>query len=248
MKATGVNRMKNSNVVTKKEGFTLVELMVTVFISTILIIVISATYRNQQKLYKRQEAVVDMQQNIRASLYLLSQELRMAGYNPLNIPGVGIQQLGLTSTSITFTQDITDATGTATNGNGAIDGPNETVTIIFDNDNADGDECTAANPCIQRDTGGGEQPFLNNIDFLEIAYLNDNNIPFVPTAATIEDIAYVQLTILVRSSINEPDFINNLQYFTPAPMNTDITAGGTFDDGRRRRIATTTVQLRNASL
>ena len=224
--------MKNTKIKCSDHGFTLVELMVAVVISTIVAAAIFAAYQNQQKLYKRQEAVIDMQQNARAGLYLISQELRMAGYDPTDIGGVGIQTAN--ATTLQYTQDL--------NENNAID-PGETVTLTY---NAP----VAPDPGnITRNNGAGAQPFLNNIDFLEMVYtLDDGTDHLVPPGGALNRIESIQLSMLVRSSISEPDFANTLPYVTPPPFNTDATGGVPFNDGFRRRLITTTIQLRNASL
>ena len=153
--------MINKETISHNKGFTLVELMATVLLSAVVATVLYAMYQNQHKLHRTQEAVVDMQQNGRAAMYLLGQELRMAGYNPLETAGTGIQT---TSNAITlqFTQDLNEDGDTAD--------ANENVTLTWDStDDAGetpGEDCTADNPCITRTVpGGGAQPFINDIDF-----------------------------------------------------------------------------------
>lgn len=61
------------------KGFTLVELMVTLAISTIVLAGIYAAYNAQMRSHVTQQVVVDIQQNLRSSMYYLQRSIRMAG-------------------------------------------------------------------------------------------------------------------------------------------------------------------------
>ena len=65
-----------------KRGFSLVELMVTLVISSIALAGIYGVYKGQLKSYVTQNAVVDIQQNLRNALYVLQRNIRMAGFDP----------------------------------------------------------------------------------------------------------------------------------------------------------------------
>ncbi len=73
----------------KNNGVTLVELLVALVISCLLIAAIYRTFIGQQKSYIIQEQVVDMQQNVRASVTVMLRELRMAGFGNITnlLPG-----------------------------------------------------------------------------------------------------------------------------------------------------------------
>ena len=68
--------MKNNH------GFTLTELMVSIVAASIVVAGAYATYDYQQESYLNQEQVANMQQNLRAGLYFMLREVRMAGYDP----------------------------------------------------------------------------------------------------------------------------------------------------------------------
>ena len=114
--------MIKSKIVHNNNGFTLLELLTTVVLATIISSIIYATYQNQQNLHRQQEAVVDMQQNSRAAIYLIGQELRMAGFDPLEAGGMGIQP-GANSTTIQYLQDL--------NQDGDANDPNENTCLGF---------------------------------------------------------------------------------------------------------------------
>ncbi len=65
----------------KQCAFTLVELMIVILISSVVLGAIYSTFLAQQKAYLSQEAVTDVQQNIRAAFNVISKEIRLAGYS-----------------------------------------------------------------------------------------------------------------------------------------------------------------------
>jgi type IV pilus assembly protein PilW len=62
-------------------GFTLIELMIAMVIASILATAIMMAFDSQQKTQVNQQLVVEMQQDARAALYLMQQDIRMAGYD-----------------------------------------------------------------------------------------------------------------------------------------------------------------------
>ena len=64
-----------------RKGFTLIELCVAMAIATFVMAAIYSVYRAQTQSHRTQQLVVQMQQNMRAAMYLLEREIRMAGYS-----------------------------------------------------------------------------------------------------------------------------------------------------------------------
>lgn len=213
-----------------KQGFTLVELMITLLLSIVVSAGIYYSYTNQQKIYRHQEAVVDMQQNLRGGLFMLSQELRMAGYDPNSAGGFAI--VNATPTVLNFTQDL--------DGDGVPGGLNENITLTFN------PPILPATGNITRNTGGGAQPFIDNVDFLELAYtLEDGTVTLNPPAGFFDEIISIQVAMLVRSPLQELNIFNNLPY--TSDFGTAVP-GAPFNDNFRRRMLNTTIQCRNASI
>jgi len=74
---------------TSTAGFTLVELMVALFLTSIVVTAVLGTYINQHKVVLVQEQVSDMQQNARTAIDELTRQVRMAGFAlPLNLPAI----------------------------------------------------------------------------------------------------------------------------------------------------------------
>ena len=109
----------NSPKITNAQGFTLVELMLTLVISTLIIASISVSYTAQQKSQVVQDQVIEMQQNLRAAMAIFTSEIRMAGYRP---PRVTINPGIVTATKgrVRFTWDKNDNGNLITAGVAAI--------------------------------------------------------------------------------------------------------------------------------
>jgi len=69
----------------KEKGFTLIEMLIALVISTLLIAGLYRTFISQQKTYTVQEQVVDMQQNVRAAINRMMTEIRMAGFGNVSM-------------------------------------------------------------------------------------------------------------------------------------------------------------------
>jgi type IV pilus assembly protein PilW len=148
-------------------GFTLVELMIAVLVFAIAMAGVYGVYSAQMRTHYTQLQVVDMQENLRAALYLMEREIKMAGLDPTGKAGARIRTADPDQLRITmdFTggenngidddgDGVVDdgSNGIDDNGNGLIDepdeaewydgdtnDPNEDVTYGLDNDgNADG--------------------------------------------------------------------------------------------------------------
>lgn len=133
--------MKNKN------GFTLVETILALLMGSLVLMAIYSAINTVQTSSSRIESKVAAQQDSRGVMELMAMEIQMASYNPrlkrniwvsstdcVSVAGnqlyKGIQEAG--ANSITIEMDITDAAGTATDGNGAIDGPNEIIRYNYD--------------------------------------------------------------------------------------------------------------------
>ncbi|MCP4690816.1 MAG: prepilin-type N-terminal cleavage/methylation domain-containing protein [Desulfobacterales bacterium] len=92
-----------------RAGFTMLELMIAMALSTMVLGGIYAAHRTQSEIYRTQIQVSDLQQNIRGAMFIMSREIRMAGYNPTGKAKPGILYAG--PDAIQFTFDVTNADG-----------------------------------------------------------------------------------------------------------------------------------------
>lgn len=226
-------------------GFTLVELMITVAIAGLVVAGVHSAYTVQQRSYTAQSQVTEMQQNIRAALNMMTEEIRMAGFDPTIISGMGAGA-DITDASvgrIRFTQDITEDGDTADT--------DEDLHYGFSNANDANDDGVAdagAAP-LGRQTGGagGFQPVADNIQAIEFSYLDSGGIP----TAVLSDIRSVQISILARAGRPDPDYTNNVTYTPASGVAWDLNgaaAGNAPNDNFRRRLMIATVKCRNLGL
>jgi len=204
------------------KGFTVVELLVAVGIAGVVMAGIYGVYYSQQKSYAKQEQITAMQQNLRAAMYIMERDIRMAGHNPTRAAGVGIQTAD--ENLIRFTMDMTggltdgldnDGDGTvdnaeeATFGNGRTTEANEDITYSLYTQNGI--------QYLGRDTGSGAQPVAENIESLSFEYLGG-------TGGTVGN------TSMIRS------------------IDITISANAAKDDEIPSRTLTTRVRCRNLGL
>ena len=141
--------------VLNNQGFSLIELLVTLALISIVAAGLISTYTGQQESELSQEQVVEMQQHIRAGLYMMTLKIRMAGYDPYDGQyETGIKSAGdglSAANALQFTYVADDdgkdngeynvATGAISSADGTTDEEGETEVISFYLDDAynDGD-------------------------------------------------------------------------------------------------------------
>ena len=208
-------------------GFTLIELMIAMVIFAVAMTAIYTSYLTQQKTYLAQTEVAAMQQNLRAGMYLMERELRMAGYDRHRTADTGITVAN--NNGFQFTADLND--------NGRLDA-NETYVYALSSSNV-----------TRAVGGGGAQLLARNIEVLDLVYLDEDNNPLNPgltnvSSSDLESIRSIQVTMVARTNKTDRDYKNNTVYrnqqgvvILPAP-----------NDHNRRRILSSTVRCRNLGL
>jgi type IV pilus assembly protein PilW len=222
------------------QGFTMIELLIAMVVSLLALAAIYSTFLAQHRSYQVQSETADMQQNIRAAMYYMQREIRMAGSNPFNtIPVFGITNAG--QNTITFTEDVRGNTPVDP-PDGDVGDPDENITYDLNGTNLRRTDNIVA-PATP-------QVVAQNINALDFVYLNSNSnvIPFVAgaiPAANLSQIRSVQITIVARTDHQLLyGATNNITYSNQ--QGTPIyTALG--DNWSRRRI-TTLIHSRNLGL
>jgi prepilin-type N-terminal cleavage/methylation domain-containing protein len=143
----------------KERGFTLVEILLALFIGLLLLATVYFSVISGQRASKGIESKVVAQQDVRAVLEVMAAEIGMASYNPSFAPNIwtnppyrGIQPVPNPAPPSFFTMDTAISVQMDLDENGVLGGANETITYVYD----------AANQRVTRDTGGGAQPFLGD--------------------------------------------------------------------------------------
>ena len=165
----------------KNKGFTLIELLIAMAISGIVLAGIVTFYTNQQKIHTAQNQAVEMQQTIRVALYIMTAEIRMAGFDQYNdFEDIGITEAGTGGIGIANRLEFEYVEPR----DDEADPPVKKTVYYYLNDSK-----------IQ----GSGGPIAENISNLQFIYLDiDGN-----STAVIDDIRAVQIEIQVTTDANE---------------------------------------------
>jgi len=204
----------------RENGFTLVEVIIALLMSSIIGLAVYNSAKTQQDAYVSQDMVVGMQDNLRASMLFMGKEIRKAGYDPDGNLSAGFTTA--TSSQLTFTFD--DDTGTL-----------DTITYLLYNGG------TPSRPRLGRQNPTQTMPVADYITNLEFYYtLANGTQTTAPT--TLSNIRAVQITVLARTANTDEKFTSTASFTTPSG------ATWTLPTGYRGRMASITVQCRNMGL
>lgn len=250
-----------------EEGFTLMEIMVAMAIGLFLSAVMYKTVTSNNKAVALQMRKAEIQQNLRASIFVLETEIKRIGFNPKNLQGVHAPRItGADRSVLSFQYDLNEnGRSFSVNGTGytadvlysegnitPLTDPNEVIRIDLGSVDSDG---TAS---LMRDTtnvdgNSYELVVANNIEALNFVYLDNNGEPLkvdgelvgypVP-ADSLPLIKKIQVTIVVRSSRTRCDYINTHNY-SNAQGEEVLSAK---NDGYDRLLLTKTIDCRNLGL
>ncbi len=233
------------------KGFTLIELMVAMAISSLVLSSIYALFHKQVTTHNTERLVVSMQQNVRAAVSFVERDIRMARYDPTDS---GLFTIATANRArLQFQSDNTVEDG--------VVGDGENITYALDND-ANGDGIADGTPCnlvrIINIAGATRTDVVaRNIDALNFEYFDTSVNPVTPLidktltpwqvpAGQIVDIGSVQVSIVARSGATIPAmFINH----TDRKVYRNRFGGDTIlpaqnDDFRRIQV-TTEIDCRN---
>jgi len=193
-----------------------------------------------------------MQQNVRAAMFIMSREIRMAGYDPTHIGGGAlIPPAGIATANIGELQFVADLNSDGDTVDGPDNDTNEQIRYHLTND-ADDDGVADGSPCdLGREIwGGGLQVLAENVDALRFIYLDQNRIRLDDdgngnVVASIPDISTVMLALVARTGWGDPLFTNSSVYQITLPDTTteDVFTGP--GDSFRRKLLTTEIRCRN---
>lgn len=108
-------------------GFTLVEMVMVLAISTIVLAAMYSVFTIANKNFTTQNAAANVQQNLRSAIGLMARDIRLAGLDPSGSDNFGIAYAA--QTKIRFTIDSTSG---SSNFNGIVDEANwEEITYDF---------------------------------------------------------------------------------------------------------------------
>lgn len=222
-------------------GFTMVELLIAMVVSLLALGAIYSTFLNQQKSYHIQDETAAMHQNIRAAMFYMEREIRMAGCDPLGSANARVITADMNQ--IRFTEDVRGV-ASESNPNGNTNDPNEDITYRLN-----GIDLVKENIAL----GGGGQMVAQNIDAIDFVYLDGNSPPNVLNdysgtgsvpVANLNQIRSVEVTIVARTqrpllaSQNSRSYVNQRGREILPPQNDHVS----------RRCLTAVIHCRNLGL
>ena len=172
----------------------MVELLVVLAVSSILLSLMYQVYRSQLKTHTTQQELVEMQQNMRAVLYLMEREVRMAGHGPnggVADPAITTAQID----NIAFAMDLTGGTSLEP-CDGDTGDPGERINYFID----------AVTGALVRNAadGNGNQVLLpdRDITLLTFVYKDTNGVTLdddgagnLTTTASLQAIRSVEIIL-----------------------------------------------------
>ena len=217
-------------------GFTIVELLIAMVVSLLALGAIYSTFLNQHKSYVVQEETSAMNQNLRIALFYVQREIRMAGCDPTGNANAKI--ITASATSINFTEDVRGDLDES-DSDGDTDDANEDITYRLKANN------------LVKNTGGGNQMVVQNIDALDFVYLDGSSPPKVlnPGGSSVPDesldqIRSVEVTMVARTDRSTLASQNNNAYFNQRGWQ---ILGPQNDNFSRRRL-TVWIKCRNLGI
>ncbi len=222
-------------------------LLVAMVVSLLALGAIYSTFLNQQKSYVVQGETAAMNQNIRAAMFYMQREIRMAGCDPLGGASAGI--ITANATSINFTEDVIGNTP-GSDSDGATDDPGENITYALDANN-NLVRTDPVNPPVVPPALPVPQMVAQNIDAIDFVYLDGASPPNVLNsgginvpAGSLDQIRSVEITIVARTGRSTLASKNNNAYFNQRGM--QILAPQ--NDNFSRRRLTAWIKFRNLGI
>ncbi|MCL5808818.1 MAG: prepilin-type N-terminal cleavage/methylation domain-containing protein [Deltaproteobacteria bacterium] len=179
-------------------GFSLVELLIAAAVGLVVLGAMYSVFTIQNKTFGNQEQIVELQQNVRAAMDMMIREIRMAGYDPIEVNSDSDPANNFSGVPVNASQLQVRADQ---NSDGAIDATSEENIVYAYN---------AANKQITRNIGAGAQPFAENIDAFTFAYLDGNG----NVTAVSADVRRIEITITGRTARPDPAYTANGGYRT----------------------------------
>ncbi len=219
----------------KQGGFTLVELLIAMAVGGVVMAAVMTSFMSQHETYLAQDEVVEMQQNTRVALDMLSRDIRSIGYDPVRL-GAGLTTTGIhddngTAATLAFTRD---------DGTGKLETIEYSLIDAFASaspprndgrvDDLAREETKAGKP------SSGRQPVAENVSLLEFRYLDASGYPTSKT----NNVHAIQVSMMVQAA--------NPATKSPPAQQTYTTPSGavwTSDNSYRSMFLTTTIHCRN---
>ena len=178
-------------------GFTLIEMVVALALSLVTVSAVYSLYLKELRAQYIREDRLEMQQQARVVMDVISRELLMAGYDPRRVN----DDVDLNNDFLGITYDPDRLMIKADlNGNGLIADPNESISYVFD----------FKTHTLRRNTGGGNQPFGENLESFLVESFDEGGNPTIDSAR----IQQVKITVTARTEDPDLQYLPNRGYRT----------------------------------
>ena len=180
-----------------RDGFTLIEMVLALGLSLVTLTAVYSLYVSELKAQNVREDMLEMQQQARVVIDVVSRELLMAGYDPRGVnndmdPSNDFLGMTYDPDRLIIKADL--------NGNGLIVDANESIMFLYD----------SKTYTLRRNTGGGNQPFGENIESFLVEYFDQGGNSTVDSAS----IQQVKITVTARTEDPDPKYLLNGGYRT----------------------------------
>ena len=189
----------------KIRGFTLVEVILALALSAVTIASIYSLYLSIVKTQAVREQILDMQQQARAAMDLITRELKMAGFDPRGVNRDELKANDFFGVTIALSELTIKAD---LNGNGVPTDANESIVFSHDPETV----------TLRRNTGGGRQPLGENIEDFSFRFFNSEG----ELTAQSERIRQIEVSITARTAKPDPQYSQNGGYRT-ITLNSRVT-------------------------
>ncbi|PIE70603.1 MAG: hypothetical protein CSA22_07015 [Deltaproteobacteria bacterium] len=223
-------------------GFTLIELMISATLGIVLVSGAYMVYNSQIQSNVVHEELTATQQGLRAAMYMISKELRKAGYDPdpNNAAGATILVARDDRVRVSF---VENEDGLNNDSDAQTDEDDELRMVTYELKDVNSDGNT---DLVRTDDVATDVMLAANVDQLEFFYtLNNGTLTVNP--ADPDDVRMVQVTLLGRTGRSGGSDSRTVSYSPPRPAGWTGPAAPvwTYTDAFRRVQLTNTVLVRN---
>ena len=244
------------------KGFTLVELMVTVFLTAIAVVSIYRGYTSFSQSADAQQQVIEMQQNLRVGMYRLEKDIRRAGMNEEQDETAGFTLADVDT--VEFTMDIggtnfnvyDDIRPCKGNPEGDSDELDSCERISYARLDPDGDGVFGLYRKDENTPGAAGVEIISNLEALRFVYLDEDGATIDPVAPATaltneqrENVRSVEVSMVVRTTNEDYRYTNNESYENTIPVGGSLVQVlAPQKDNFRRRVLSKWIKIRNAGM
>ena len=185
-----------------QHGFTLIEMLIALAVGALLMGGIYGILVQQRNAYAMHQQILEMRQNVRMGLDVMTNDIRMAGFDPTGNAGAGVVTAEADLMRFTI-----DRNGSGTIGDAAFED------VAY--------RARAGSLRIQsvRQRASGFQAVVDTIQRLRFCYVLPSSDPQVPCLSEVpteqlQNIRAVRVTLTAKASRRDPQYPENDGYRT----------------------------------